>query len=58
MKLSACVLVVTLASTSMAPPPGLVGASRLPFTADDYKRARTEAIGRRLPLFVEVWAPW
>ncbi len=30
----------------------------LPFTEDDYGRARAEARSRKLPLFVEVWAPW
>ncbi len=33
-------------------------ASPLPFIADDYPRARSEASRRKLPLFVEVWAPW
>ena len=30
----------------------------LPFIDDDYARARAEARSRKLPLFVEVWAPW
>ncbi len=30
----------------------------LPFIADDYARARAEATRRRLPIFVDVWAPW
>lgn len=30
----------------------------LPFIEDDYTRAVTEAKARKLPLFVDVWAPW
>ncbi len=30
----------------------------LPFIADDYPRAVTEAKSRQLPLFIEAWAPW
>lgn len=25
---------------------------------DDYDKARAEAVARRVPIFVEVWAPW
>lgn len=30
----------------------------LPFIRDDYPKALAEAKSKRLPLFVEVWAPW
>jgi len=30
----------------------------LPFIRDDYARALAEARARRLPLFIEAWAPW
>jgi hypothetical protein len=30
----------------------------LPFIADDYTRAIAEARARRVPLFIEAWAPW
>ena len=30
----------------------------LPIINDDFERARAEATTRKLPLFVEVWAPW
>jgi hypothetical protein len=30
----------------------------LPFIHDDYARALAEARARRLPLFIESWAPW
>jgi len=41
-------------ATSPAPGPKLV----LPFIADDYTRALAEARARKLPLFIESWAPW
>jgi hypothetical protein len=30
----------------------------LPFIADDYARAISEARARNLPIFAEAWAPW
>ncbi len=30
----------------------------LPFIADDYPGALAQARARKLPLFVEAWAPW
>jgi hypothetical protein len=33
-------------------------AEPLPFIQDDYPRALTEAKSKKLPLFVDVWAPW
>jgi hypothetical protein len=30
----------------------------LPFVQDDYTRAVAEARARKVPLFVEAWAPW
>jgi hypothetical protein len=33
-------------------------ATNLPFVDDDYAKARAEAKRRKLPLFVDVWAPW
>jgi hypothetical protein len=30
----------------------------LPFIQDDYTRALAEARARKLPLFVDAWAPW
>jgi hypothetical protein len=35
-------------------PPGPV----LPWIADDYPAALAEARARKLPLFVDSWAPW
>jgi hypothetical protein len=33
-------------------------ASSLPFVEDDYPRAVAEAKAKKLPLFIEAWAPW
>ena len=30
----------------------------LPFIADDYEKAVAEARARKVPLFIEAWAPW
>jgi hypothetical protein len=30
----------------------------LPFIQDDYAKALAEAKARKLPLFIESWAPW
>ncbi len=43
------------ASAAAAPKPV---HSPLPFIADDYPRALTEARSRQLPIFIEAWAPW
>jgi hypothetical protein len=33
-------------------------ASTLPWIEDDYPQALNAARARRVPLFVEAWAPW
>lgn len=53
-QLSTLVLLSALATSAMAS----AAASHLPVINDDYARARAEAIKRKVPLFVEVWAPW
>ena len=30
----------------------------LPFIADDYAKAVAEARARKVPIFIESWAPW
>jgi hypothetical protein len=30
----------------------------VPFIADDYTRAVAEARARKVPIFIESWAPW
>lgn len=34
------------------------GANGLPLIQDDFSKARAQALQRKLPLFVECWAPW
>jgi hypothetical protein len=51
-KLSMLVLVSTVASSAAA------ATGPLPFIADDFARARAEAMRRHVPVFVDVWAPW
>ena len=46
-------IVLALSSTAAAATP-----KRLPFIDVDFERALTEAKQRKLPLFVDVWAPW
>jgi hypothetical protein len=40
-----------------AAPPALA-AGPLPFVSDDWPAALAAAKARRLPLFVDSWAPW
>jgi hypothetical protein len=52
-KLSMGILFLTIVST-------VLGATTtgLPFINDNYPKALAEAKQRKLPIFVEVWAPW
>ena len=34
------------------------GSRVLPFISDDYTKAIAEARARKVPLFIESWAPW
>ena len=43
---------------STAPAPSAGRAEVLPFIEDDYPRALSEARAKRLPIFVDAWAPW
>jgi hypothetical protein len=49
---------VSLLMTMMAASAPLLAEGNLPFIEDDYARALAEARSRKLPLFVESWAPW
>jgi hypothetical protein len=48
---STLLLLSALAASTLA-------AETLPFIEDNYAKARAEAKQRKLPLFVDVWAPW
>jgi hypothetical protein len=56
---SARPLLLALAAAS-----GLLGASSVeprpavPFIADDYPGALAQARAKKIPIFVEAWAPW
>jgi ABC-type enterobactin transport system permease subunit len=53
-KLPALVLLSALASSTVA----TATPGPLPFIADDFAAARARARNARVPLFVEVGAPW
>jgi hypothetical protein len=53
-KLATLLVIAALASSAGA----TIAPSRLPVINDDYARAQAEATQRRVPIFVEVWAPW
>ena len=42
----------------VARPPPVRPAQVLPWIEDDYTRADAEAKARKVPIFVESWAPW
>ena len=50
---AALALALLAAPGSSAPAPPV-----LPFIEDDFPRALAEARARKLPIFVEAWAPW
>jgi hypothetical protein len=47
-----------LLMTLVAAAAPLPAAPNLPFVEDDYAKALAEARARKLPLFIEAWAPW
>jgi endonuclease YncB( thermonuclease family) len=50
----AALLLAALASAGAADAP----RPALPFIEDDYGRALEQARSRRVPIFIEAWAPW
>ena len=51
-------LAAASATTAWVPAESPMSVTRLPTIEDDYSKARAEASQRKLPLFVDVWAPW
>ncbi|HEX8950377.1 MAG TPA: hypothetical protein VF945_00960 [Polyangia bacterium] len=52
---------VMIAALSCVPVVAVAGEApraALPFIEDDYARALREATRKKLPIFVEAWAPW
>ena len=47
-----------LAAAALGASPATPTRSALPWIEDDYGRALTEAKSKKLPIFVEAWAPW
>lgn len=47
-----------LFAPAVAGAPSAPAKSVLPFISDDYTRALAQARARKLPIFVEAWAPW
>ncbi len=45
-------------AAALAASPAPAGKPALPFIEDDYPRALAEARAKKLPIFVEAWAPW
>ena len=56
-KLSASVLLLFLLLSASAAHAATAEA-HLPFIEDDCAKALSEATQRKLPVFVDVWAPW
>ena len=56
-RISGLVAPLALASVLFA---GTASVSKpvLPFIEDDYGKALAEARAKKLPIFVEAWAPW
>ncbi len=52
-RLTLFVLLLMSGAPAIADVPG-----KLPFQRDDFTTAVAQANARKLPLFVEVWAPW
>jgi hypothetical protein len=56
---SLAAIVLAVLACGGAPPPVAPAAPRiLEFIENDWPRALAEARSRRVPIFVEAWAPW
>ena len=55
-----CLAVVPVTATAAGRPAagGSTFKPAVPFIQDDYTKAIAEARARKLPIFVEAWAPW
>jgi hypothetical protein len=52
-------LLLALAAASLLPGAGSAEPRpAVPFIADDYPGALAQARAKKLPIFVEAWAPW
>ena len=55
---SAKPLLLALAATALLGAASAEPRTVLPFIADDYPGALAQARAKKLPIFVEAWAPW
>ncbi len=52
-------LLLALAAATLLPGAGSAEPRpALPFIADDYPGALAQALAKKVPIFVEAWAPW
>jgi hypothetical protein len=58
MKRSGKPLLLALAAATLLGASSSEPRPAVPFIADDYPGALAEARAKRLPIFVEAWAPW
>jgi hypothetical protein len=49
---------VFLGAALLAAAPSTPSHGALPWIEDDYGRALAEAKSKKLPIFVDAWAPW
>jgi hypothetical protein len=58
---SAGALALTILALAVPHPAAATGPAAhgvLPFIPDDYPKARQAARARKVPIFIEAWAPW
>jgi hypothetical protein len=55
---SAAALASLVFASALAASPAPAARPALPFIDDDYPKALAEARAKKLPIFVEAWAPW
>ncbi|MCC6132362.1 MAG: hypothetical protein IT186_20760 [Acidobacteria bacterium] len=56
--LAALVLTFPAAADTKVPAPEKTQKKSVPFIEDDYQKALSEARAKKLPIFIEAWAPW
>jgi len=58
MRLRSICFVGLLTALGAMRPAAATSKEVLPFIADDYTRAVADARARKVPIFIESWAPW
>jgi len=57
LRIAASLLLALAAGPALAAAPA-GSRSVLPWIADDYAKALSQARARKVPIFIESWAPW